>query len=120
MIGPNMYLPTFSQSVLGLGAILSGFILAVQSLGWPLASSSSAKLYLSIGFKKTALIGAFIMILAVFSFLLLPFEASAWWVIGNQFLLGFGFLSTPTLVGVQSIVLWNQRGVTTGSNMFSR
>jgi len=40
----------------------------------------------------------------------------------NQILLGggFGLLSTPTLVGVQSIVTWGQRGVVTGSNMFFR
>ena len=29
-------------------------------------------------------------------------------------------MSTPVLVGVQSIVPWNKRGVVTGANMFSR
>ena len=32
----------------------------------------------------------------------------------------FGLLSTPMLVGVQSFVGWQQRGVVTGANIFSR
>jgi MFS family permease len=33
---------------------------------------------------------------------------------------GLGLLSTPLIVGLQSIVGWNRRGVVTGSNMFAR
>lgn len=57
-----------------------------------------------------------------FSFTLLTFESSSWFLVVQQVLLGasFGLLSTPSLVGVQSIVPWEQRGVVTGANMFSR
>jgi multidrug resistance protein len=54
MMGPNAYLPTFGQSVLGLGAIAAGFVLATMSIGWPLASSLSGYLYLRIGYRDTA------------------------------------------------------------------
>jgi hypothetical protein len=33
---------------------------------------------------------------------------------------GFGLLSTPSLVGTQSMVSWQQRGVVTSANVFSR
>jgi hypothetical protein len=33
---------------------------------------------------------------------------------------GFGLLSTALLVGAQSVVGWQQRGVVTGGNMFAR
>jgi len=122
MIGPNMYLPVFSQSVLGLGAIAAGLILASMSFGWPVASSLSGILYLRIGFRNTAIIGTILIVLTSIGFLLLPFNMPVWVLLADQIMLGFGFglLSTPSLVGIQSIVPWKQRGVVTGSNMFSR
>ncbi len=122
MLGPNMYLPIYSQSVLGLGAIAAGFVLASMSVGWPVASTLSGRLYLKIGFRDTAIIGTLIIILFSVIFILYPFKAPVWIFVANQVMLGagFGLLSTPTLVGIQSIVKWGQRGVVTGSNMFSR
>lgn len=122
MMGPISYLPTFAQSVYGLGAILAGFVLAVMSFGWPLASSQSSRIYLRFGFRDCALAGAVLMIAASAGFLLLPWQGSIWWVVFDQFCFGagFGLLSTPLLVGVQSVVGWRQRGQVTGANMFSR
>jgi len=122
IMGPSTYLPTFGQSVYGLGAIAAGFVLACMSLGWPLASALSARLYLRIGYRDSALVGAFLVVLATAAFLCLPPQASIVWVALDQALLGagFGLLSTPLLVGVQSTVDWQQRGVVTGANIFSR
>lgn len=122
MMGPNMFLPVFAQSVTGLGAIAAGFVLASMSLTWPLSSSLSGRLYLRVGFRNTALCGVVIAIMAIGSFLFLPFPGPVWMLVGLQMLLGagFGLMSTPVLVGVQSIVPWNKRGVVTGANMFSR
>lgn len=122
MMAPNMYLPVFAQSVTGLGAIASGFILASMSLTWPLSSSLSGNLYLKIGFRNTALLGVIIVLIASGSFVLMPFPGPVWVLVAVQMLLGagFGLMSTPILVGVQSIVTWNKRGVVTGANMFSR
>lgn len=122
MMGPNTYLPTFGQSVLGLGAIAAGLLLASMSIGWPTASALSGRLYLRIGFRNTALIGAELMVLAVAAFQFLPFPGSVTPVLIDQIALGagFGLLSTPLLVGVQSTVTWRDRGVVTGANIFSR
>lgn len=122
MMAPNAYLPTFAQSVLGLGAIGSGLVLASMSIGWPLASSFSGRLYMRIGFRQTALIGAFLIVAATAGFAFFPSPVSVWVAVADTVVLGagFGLLSTPLLVGVQSVVGWDRRGVVTGANMFSR
>lgn len=122
LMGPNAYLPTFGQSVLGLGAIAAGFVLASMSIGWPLASSLSGSLYLRIGFRDAGVAGAVLMVLAALGFLALPDPEPVWLLVLDQVVLGagFGLLSTPLLVGVQSAVGWRQRGTVTGANIFSR
>lgn len=122
MMGPIAYLPTFAQSVYGLSTITAGFVLAVMSIGWPVASSFSGRLYLSIGFRNTALIGASFLAAAAILFLLFAEGAPVGFIVFNQLLIGagFGLISTPLLVGSQAIVGWSQRGVVTGGNMFSR
>ncbi|TAN31075.1 MAG: MFS transporter [Castellaniella sp.] len=122
MMAPNTYLPVFAQSVLGLGAISAGLVLASLSIGWVAASTWSGNLYLKFGFRDTALFGAVLMATGALGFVVLPPGPSTWLVLLDQILLGagFGMLSTPLLVGVQSIVPWNQRGVVTSANMWSR
>ena len=122
LMGPMTYLPTFGQSVLGLDAIAAGLLLATVSLGWPLASSLSGRVYLRIGFRNTALIGAVLALLATLSFVLLPEPQSVPVLVVMHALLGagFGLMSTPILVSLQSAVGWSQRGVITGAHMFSR
>ena len=121
-MGPSMYLPVFAQSVTGVGAMAAGFILASMSITWPLSSALSGNLYLRIGFRNTAICGIIVVIIAASSFLFLPFPGPIWWLVAVQMALGagFGLITTPLMVGVQSTVVWGQRGVVTGTNMFSR
>jgi EmrB/QacA subfamily drug resistance transporter len=122
MMGPITYLPTFGQTVLSLGAIAAGLLVAVSSIGWPFASSLSGRLYLSIGFRDTALGGAVLIAIAAAGFLALPYPGPIWGIVIDQIALGagFGLLSTPLLVGIQSVVGWEERGVVTSANMFAR
>ena len=122
LMGPNVYLPTYGQSVLGLGAIVAGFVLASLSIGWPLASALSGPVYSRIGFRDAGLAGGALMTAAAFAFLALPDSPSVWLLGLDQVVLGagFGLLSTPLLVGVQSTVGWDRRGTVTGANIFSR
>ncbi|MGO1245938.1 MAG: MDR family MFS transporter [Oceanisphaera sp.] len=119
---PTAYIPTFAQSIYGLNAISAGLVLAAISIGWPTASTLSAKLYLRIGYRNTALIGSACIVLATIGFLSLPYQAPIALIVLDQILLGagFGLLSTPLLVGAQASVDWHQRGVVTGANMFAR
>ncbi|CBL46462.1 Putative transporter [gamma proteobacterium HdN1] len=122
MMGPIAYLPTFVQSTHGVGTMVAGLVLATMSIGWPLASSLSGKLYLKIGFRNTALAGALLAGGACLAFLGLPQQIAIGWIALDQFFFGagLGLISTSLLVGVQSTVGWSQRGVVTGANMFSR
>lgn len=73
MMGPNIYLPMFGQSVLGLGPIAAGLLPASMSIDWPTTSAMSGRLYLRLGFRDTALVGAALVVLAAIGFLLLPY-----------------------------------------------
>jgi multidrug resistance protein len=122
VIGPTTFLPTYGQLVIGLGAVAAGAVLASMSIGWPLATSQSARLFLRLGFRDTALIGAGICLISVAGFLLLPARAQVWQAVVTTFVLGagLGLLYTCVLVGPQSTVGWGQRGVVTGTVMFCR
>lgn len=122
MMGPETFLPTFTQAALGVGTIASGFILASLSIGWPVASSLSGRIYMKIGFRETSQIGTLFIFLSVLGFILIPYPQPIYLIVISQVFLGvgFGFLSTPALVGIQSMVGWEKRGVVTGANIFSR
>ncbi|MGH3631658.1 MAG: MDR family MFS transporter [Sciscionella sp.] len=122
VIGPSTFLPTYAQSLLGLGPIEAGLTLATMSIGWPLCSALSPKLYLRIGFRDTALLGALLCVAATIGYALLPDGGHLWQLVLATLVLGagFGLLSTPIVVGIQSGVGWAARGVVTGTSMFCR
>ncbi|WP_285487282.1 MDR family MFS transporter [Amycolatopsis taiwanensis] len=122
-IGLNSYLPTYVEGVLGTTAVVAGSALAAQTIGWPLAATVAGRIYLRIGFRDTALIGwVFVIAGSALAAILLGentpvlVAAAAAFVIG----VGLGLSASPTLVAAQSVVGWEQRGVVTGANMFSR
>jgi EmrB/QacA subfamily drug resistance transporter len=121
-LGLTSYIPTFVQGSLGTGALLAGFTLAPQSIGWPLASSLSGRLYLRFGFRVTALLGAFIVIGAMVGLLMLDEHSAVLTVAILCFVVGcgMGLIASPTLIAAQASVGWHQRGVVTGNNMFAR
>ncbi|HET8607450.1 MAG TPA: MDR family MFS transporter [Gaiellaceae bacterium] len=121
-IGLTTFLPTFAQGVLGAGPVVAGFTLAAMSVGWPVAASQSGRLYLRIGFRDSALIGTGICLVAGILFALLGDGSQVWQAAGACLVMGvgLGLLSTPLIVGVQSVVDWSRRGVVTGASMFTR
>ncbi|SOD70917.1 EmrB/QacA subfamily drug resistance transporter [Jatrophihabitans sp. GAS493] len=122
VLGLTSFLPTYVQDVLGTGPVVAGFALATLTLGWPLAASQSGRLYLRIGFRQTALIGASGVVAGCLLLLLLDDTSSVLQVGLTCFLigLGMGLTASPTLIAAQSSVGWSQRGVVTGNNLFCR
>jgi EmrB/QacA subfamily drug resistance transporter len=122
LLGLTSYVPTFVQDVLGTGPLVAGFALAALTLGWPISASQSGRVYLRIGMRSTALIGAAVVILGSALLLLLDESSSVFQVGATSFVigLGMGFTAAPTLIAAQSAVRWQQRGVVTGTNMFFR
>ncbi|MBZ5740958.1 MFS transporter [Nocardioides sp. GBK3QG-3] len=122
MMGLTTYIPLYAQNVLGYGAVVSGFALAAMTLGWPIAASNSGRLYLTVGFRTTMLLGGLIGAAGTSLLLLIgpdsPFVMLALpsFVMG----LGFGLIASPSIVAAQTAVTWQDRGVATGSTMFAR
>lgn len=122
VIGLSTFLPTWAQSVKGLSPLAAGFVLAVMSMSWPTAAALSNKLYLRIGFRDTALIGASFAIAAGVVFVLITEDAPIWQAVLGSLLMGagMGLIFSPLIIGLQSTVTWAERGVITGGAMFSR
>jgi EmrB/QacA subfamily drug resistance transporter len=122
MMGMTTYVPLYGQAVLGHGAVASGLALAAIALGWPLAASNSGRLYLTVGFRTTMLIGGAIGTAGAALLLLVGPGSSILVLAAPCFVmgLGFGLVASPAIIAAQSAVSWQQRGVATGSTMFSR
>jgi MFS family permease len=122
MMALTTYLPVFAQEVMRQPPIVAGFTLASMSVGWPLASSLSARLYLRIGFRNTAILGLTIAGISGILFLQLTASSSPVQAAASSFVTGcgMGLSTTSFIVGIQSLVDWRRRGTATGSNMFSR
>jgi EmrB/QacA subfamily drug resistance transporter len=122
LIGLTSFVPTYLEGALGTSPLVAGLALAALTIGWPISASISGRFYLRIGFRKTALIGmTFVMLgtvvlAAAASSPSVAVVATGCFVVG----LGLGLVATPALIAAQSSVEWNERGVVTGANLFSR
>ncbi len=122
LMGLSSFLPTYAQAVLGASPILSGFAVTATIMGWSSCAAPASRLYLRIGFRDTALLGVSVCVVAGMLFAHLPQAAPLGVAVAASYLMGCGLgtLSASTIVGVQSVVGWERRGVVTGAYMFSR
>ena len=121
-IGLTAYIPTYVQGSLGTGALMAGFALAPLSIGWPIVSALSGRIYLRFGFRLTAVLGALIVMAGMLGMLTLGEHSAVWLVAVLCFVVGcgMGLVASPTLIAAQASVGWGRRGVVTGNNMFNR
>jgi MFS family permease len=122
LMGLSSYVPLFSQKVLGTGAVVAGLILAAMTIGWPIAASTAGRLYLSVGFRFTLVLGGVITVVGALILSTVDGSSSLWHLALACFVmgLGFGYVVSPGVVAAQTAVPWARRGVATGANMFSR
>jgi EmrB/QacA subfamily drug resistance transporter len=122
LIGLTSFIPLYAQGVLHTTALVAGFALAALTLGWPLAASVAGRIYLKIGFRRTALIGAVVIMIGSALLTLLSSHSSVWQVAATCFVIGMGLglVASPTLIAAQAAVDWDRRGVVTGTFVFSR
>ncbi|MEV7521724.1 MFS transporter [Streptomyces sp. NPDC091371] len=122
MVAPMVFMPTYAQSVLGLGPVGAGLVMSVMTLSWPITAAVSQHVYRRIGFRDCAVVGIALAAAILFAFTLLPHPARAWQPALIMLLLGgaLGLFQLPLIVGVQSTVGWAERGTTTASVLFCR
>jgi MFS family permease len=122
MVAPTVFVPTYAQSVLGLGPIPAGLVLSAMSLAWPIAGALSNRVYGRVGFRRSAVIGMSVALAALVAFTLLPFPGAPWQPVVVLFALGagLGLFQLPLIISVQSSVGWSERGTATASIIFCR
>jgi EmrB/QacA subfamily drug resistance transporter len=122
LIGVNVYLPMWIQTILGHSATSSGLTLMPMSIAWPLGATFAGRYMYKIGSKFTAVIGAILIALGGTWLLSLELGSPYWYFVGIMIVigLGMGYATTPTTVLVQSAVGWQMRGAATASNTFTR
>lgn len=122
LLGLTSYVPLFAQGVLGTGAVTAGFALAAMTIGWPIAATTSGRLYLSIGFRATMLIGSVIALLGALLLLTVNASSPVWWLAAPCFVMGvgFGYVASPAIVAAQAAVGRRDRGVATSASLFAR
>ncbi|NHC40973.1 MFS transporter [Bacillus sp. MM2020_1] len=122
LIGISSFLPTFVQGVMEQTPIVAGFTLTSMSIGWPIASTLAGRMLISMGYRKTSIIGGLLLIIGSITFVTMSASSGPLWAAVGSFLvgLGMGLTSTAFIVSIQSTVGWEQRGIATASNMFMR
>lgn len=122
LIGISSFLPTFVQGVMEQSPIIAGFTLTTMSIGWPIASTLSGKMLISMGYRKTLLIGGLALILGSIVFTTMSATSGPLWAAIGSFIvgIGMGLTSTAFIVSIQATVSWQQRGIATAANMFMR
>jgi EmrB/QacA subfamily drug resistance transporter len=122
LMGSNSYLPSYVQGVLGGTATQAGLMLMPISIGWPLASWLGGRKLIAWGFRRTALTGCVLIAVAAVLLNFISPAIGSWYPMIVLFVLGvgMGLITLAFIVGVQSAVAWNQRGVATASLQFIR
>src|SRR5699024_10354107 len=122
MISVSSYLPTFVQGVMGESAIVAGFSLTTMSIGWRLASALAGRHLLRIGSRNTSMSGGVSLCIVAFLSVLLPIIQH--YVLAGiaSFFIGIdmGMTSTAFIVGIQTTVAWQIRGIATATHIFMR
>lgn len=122
MIGLTTFVPVYVQGVMGRSALAAGFSLSAMVMGWPIGATISMPIVNRIGVRPVILAGGALPPLGVAFYLMLDSHSSPWLAgVGSALVgLGMGLLSTPSIVLVQEIVEWRERGGATAAYLFAR
>lgn len=122
LIGITSFVPTYLENALGVAPLVSGVAVAALTLGWPLSSSLSGRIYLAHGYRTTVVRGCLIALVGAVGLAVSGPWPNPWTVAVVSFVTGFGlgWVAAPSLIAAQASVDWDERGVVTGINVFAR
>ena len=122
MIGLTTFLPVFVQGVMGRPPLTAGFALSAMVLGWPIGATLSPRLWKRFGLRNVLRAGSALVPLGALAFVFLQAETPPVVAgIGSAIVgLGMGLSSSASIVLIQEIVDWSERGSVTAAYMFAR
>lgn len=115
MMGAMMYLPFFTQGVLGISPTVSGFVNMPMSIAMIVLSTLSGRWISKSGkYKRFAVAGMPFMVIGM---LMMAFMTNVWVAIASMIVFGIGLgISMPVFtLTVQNAVAPSQLGVATGT-----
>jgi EmrB/QacA subfamily drug resistance transporter len=122
LMGLTTFLPMFVQGVLHRSPIVAGLTLTMLVLGWPAGATLAARTFPIFGLRRIMIVGSLFLPAGALVFVgLTPESSPVTAACGSLVMgLGMGLLSVASMVLIQEIVDWSQRGSVTASNLFSR
>src|SRR5271157_1359980 len=122
MIGLTTFLPVFVQGVMQRPPLVAGFALSAMVLGWPIGATLSPRIWSRVGVRPVLRAGAALIPLGALVFVFLKPETPPVVAgIGSAMVgFGMGLSSSASIVLIQEIVDWSERGSVTASYLFAR
>lgn len=122
LVGLTTFLPMFVQGVLQRSPVVAGFALTAVMFGWPCGATLATRIYRVYGLRAILICGAALLPVGAMAFVVLrpgisPIVAGAGSLVMG---VGMGLLSSCSIVLIQEITTWSQRGSATASNVFAR
>jgi Na+/melibiose symporter-like transporter len=122
LMGLTTFLPIYVQLVMQRSPTMAGLTLTTMLIGWPAGATLASRLFHRFALRHLLVTGAALLPLGGVAFVMLEPTASPLLPAIGSLVMGFGMglISVPSLVLLQEIVDWTQRGSVTASNVFSR
>jgi EmrB/QacA subfamily drug resistance transporter len=122
LIGLTTFLPMYVQGVLHRTPVIAGLALTMMLVGWPAAATLAARNFHRFELRQILIAGSVLVPAGAAVFVLLTPESSPLTAALGSLAMGFGMglISVSSLVLIQEIVDWSQRGSATASNLFAR
>ena len=123
MIGLTTFLPVFVQGVMQKSPLIGGFALSAMVLGWPIGATVGVRVGLKrFGVRAVLRVGGLLVAAGSLVFIVLNQESSPVVAgLGSMIVgLGMGLASSASIILIQEIVDWSERGSVTASYLFAR
>ena len=122
IIGLTTFLPVFVQGVMQRPPLVAGFALSAMVLGWPIGATLSPRIWARVGVRALVRGGSALIPLGALVFVFLKPGTPPWVAGVGSAIVGFGMglSSSASIVLIQEIVDWSERGSVTASYLFAR
>jgi len=122
MIGLTTFLPVFVQGVMQKSPLIAGFALSAMVLGWPVGATVGVRGFRRFGVRAVLRTGGALVPVGASVFVVLGADSSPVAAgLGSLIIgLGMGLLSSASIILIQEIVDWSERGSVTASFLFAR